>query len=252
MTLRALAFGEVEIGIWGSAWDLGGGGPAFTALGARGAATVLDAPHRIELSDDEAGTWWLASDEVELESLPEGEAARLPDGFDQLVRVRGRLRAGGADYEVDCLGTRAARDSIEPSRLESIRGVSAWFGPDLGLTVLAGRPRGAAGHDHDVITASMFEEGRSLTIKDPRLSTTYTADGIPARASVELWPEPDEADPADAEQEPPEPRPRRAAGESIGSIASRSEEQLDVQAALFRWHAQGREGPGVYVLARPR
>jgi hypothetical protein len=252
MTLRTVAFGEVEIGIWGSAWDLGGGDPAFTAAGARGAATVLDPSARIELSEDEAGTWWLASDELELESLPEGEVARLPDGFDQLVRVRGRLRAGGAEYELDCFGTRASRDGIELSRLESIRAASAWFGPDLGLGVMAGRPRGATGHDHDLITASMFEGGRSLKIEDPRLSTTYTADGTPARASVELWLQPDEPDASDREQEPHEPRPRRAAGELIGPIASGSAGQLDVQAGMFRWHVEGREGPGVYVLARPR
>ena len=101
MTLRAMAFGEVEIGIWGSAFDLGEGGPGFTAVGTGGEAAVLDRPSRIELSDDEAGTWWLASEDLELEGLPEGEPATLPDGFDQLARIRGRLRAGGADYEVD-------------------------------------------------------------------------------------------------------------------------------------------------------
>jgi hypothetical protein len=252
MTFRALAFGEVEIGIWGCAWDLGNGAPAVTALGSRGSATVPEPPPRLELSEDEVGAWWLAGDEVELESLPEGEPARFPDGFDQLVRVRGRLRAGGEDYEVDCLGTRAAHDRIDVSQLESIRGVSAWFGPDLALAVLSGRPRGAAGHDQDLLTASLFEQGHSLTIEDPRLSTTYRENGVPARASVELWLEPDEADESSAEQEPPEPRPRRAVGEAVGPIASRHHGQLDVHASLFRWHAQGREGPGVYALLRPR
>jgi hypothetical protein len=252
MTLRALAFGEVGIGIWGCAWDLGDGRPGFTAVGAGGEAAVLERPGQIELSDDEAGTWWLASEDLGLESLPEGEAAMLADGFDQLVRVRGRLRASGANYEVDCLGTRASRADIELGRLESIRGVSAWFGPDLGLAVLSARPRGAAGHDHDLITASLFEQGLSVTIEEPRLSTTYTEGGIPARASVEVWLKPDESEATGAGQEPPEPRPRRVAGESIGPIASRSEGSLDVHAALFRWHAQGRDGPGVYVLAQPR
>jgi hypothetical protein len=130
--------------------------------------------------------------------------------------------------------------------------VSAWFGPELGLAVLAARPRAAAGHDRDLITASLFEGGHSLTIEDPRLSTTYAQDGIPARASVELWQPPDEAETSGAAQEPPESRPRRAAGESIGPIASGPAGEIDVQAGLFRWHAEGREGPGVYVLARTR
>lgn len=252
MALRTLAFGEAGTGIWGSAWDLGGSDPAFTAAGARGSAAVLDRPARIELADDEAGTWWLASDELEIESLPEGEPAAYPDGFDQLVRVRGRLRAGGAEQEVDCLGARASRGAIELSRLESIRSVSAWFGPELGLALLAARPRGATGHDRDLITASLFEGGHSLTIEDPRLSTTYAEDGMPARASVELWQAPDEAETSDGGQEPPEPRPRRAAGESIPPIANGPAGQLDVQAGLFSWHSEGREGPGVYVLARTR
>jgi hypothetical protein len=252
MALRMVAFGESEIGIWGSAWDLGDGDPPFTVAGARGAAAVLERPARIELADDEQGTWWLASDELELESLPEGEPARYPGGFDQLIRVRGRLRAGGAEHEVDCLGARVSRAGIELSQLESIRGLSAWFGPELGLSVLSLRPRGARGHDRDLMTASLFEKGRSLTIEDPRLSTTYAQDGIPARASVELWPAADEAETSDAGEERPEPRPRRAAGESIGPAAAGHAGQLDIHAGLFRWHAEGREGPGVYVLAGTR
>lgn len=252
MRLRTLAFGEVELGIWGSAWDLGDGGPAFVAAGARGSAAALDRPPRLELSDDETGSWWLASEELELESVPESEPATVSHGFDQLVRVRGRLRAAGSDFEVDYLGTRAARDGFEPSGLDSIRSVSAWFGPDLGLAVLAARPAGAAGHDHDLVTASLFEQGRSLMIEDPRLSTTYGTARVPTRASIELWLEPDEDQAPDAGPEPPEPRPRRVAGESVGTLASRTDQQLDAHASLFRWHTQGREGPGVYVLASPR
>jgi hypothetical protein len=252
MTLRTLAFGEVELGLWGSAWDLGDGAPGFTVLGGHGTAAVIDQPALIELGDEERGTWWLSGRDVELESLPEGEPASVTDGFDQLTRVRGRLRTAGQDHEVDLLGSRAARDGVDLSRFESIRDVSAWFGPDLGLSVVSARPRGATGHGDDLITASLFEHGQSATIDDPRLSTTYRADGVPARAGVELWLEPGESDRANGGEEQPEPRPRRAAGEAVGPIASRSDEHLDVHAALFRWHAQGRDGEGVYVLARVR
>jgi hypothetical protein len=252
MTLRTLAFGEVELGLWGASWDLGDSGPGFTVLGGHGTAVVTDPPARIELGDEELGTWWLSGNDVELESLPEGEAASVSDGFDQLTRVRGRLRAGGTEHELDCLGSRTARDSFELSRFESIRDVSAWFGPDFGLVLLSARPRGAAGHGDDLVTASLFEDGHWLTIEDPRLSTTYMPDNVPSRASVELWLQADERDRGDGAEEPPEPRPRRAAGEAVGPIAARSGQQLDVQAALFRWHSQGRDGDGVYVLARGR
>jgi hypothetical protein len=253
MTLRSLSFGEVALGYWGSAWDLGDAGPGFTVLGGQGTAVLSDPSARIELGDEELGTWWLAGIDVELESVPEGAAATLSDGFDQLTRVHGRLRTGGADYEVDCLGSRASRDVFDLKEFESIREVTAWFGPDLGLAVLAARPRGAAGHGDDLITASLFEQGRSLAIEDPRLSTTYGADGLPARASVELWVEQERQDRQGEEEEPPEPRPRRAAGAAVGTTAAGpSDRDLDVHAKLFRWHTQGREGEGVYVLARPR
>ncbi len=252
MTLRTLSFGEVELGLWGSAWDLGDDEPGFTALGGRGTAVVSKPAARIELGDEELGTWWLSGDDVELESVAEGPAATVADGFDQLMRVRGRLRADGTDLEVDCLGSRAFRDGLDLIEFESIREITAWFGPDLGLAALAARPRGAAGHGDDLITASLFEQGHPLTIEDARLSTTYTGNGVPTRASVELWLEPDESDRPDGGDEPPEPRPRRAAGEAVGPTAGRSDQEPDVRAALFRWHAQGRQGDGVYVVARRR
>jgi hypothetical protein len=120
------------------------------------------------------------------------------------------------------------------------------------MEVLAARPPGAAGHGEDLVTGSLFEQGQAVTIETSRLSTTYNANGIPARASVELWPVSDLENAAGGDDEPAEPRPRRAAGEAIPPIASRSGRQLDVHAALFRWHAQGRQGNGVYVLARRR
>ena len=253
MTLRTLSFGEVDLGFWGSAWDLGDGGPGFTVLGGDGAAALTDPSARIELGDEELGSWWLSGAEVELESVPESPAATISDGFGQLTRVRGRLRTKGTDYEIDCLGSRASQDGLDLRELDSIREVAAWFGPDLGLAVLAARPHGATGHGDDLITAFLFEQDDSLAIEDARLSTTYTSEGVPTRASVELWLEPEESGRPDSEDEPPEPRPRRAAGEAAGpTAAGRSDQDLDVRATLFRWHAQGREGDGVYALARPR
>ena len=252
MNFRTLSFGEVGLGLWGAAWDLGDGEPKFTALGGHGTTVLTNPAARIELGDEELGSWWLSGDDVELESVPEGPAATVSDGFDQLTRVRGRLRAAGTDHEVDFLGSRAFRGGLDLIEFESIREVSAWFGPDLGMTALSARPRGAAGHGDDLITASLFEQGQALTIEDPRLSTTYTAHGVPARASVELWLEPDESSHPNGGEEPPEPRPRRAAGEAVGPIAGRSDQELDVHAALFRWHSQGREGDGVYVVAGRR
>ncbi len=260
-----LSFGDLETGVWGSVWALEDRHQSFSVLGDASQALSLAPPAAIDPSD-ESGIWRLSAAGLELRSVPQGEPAAVPGGFDQLTRVQGTLGGLGAERAVDCLGTRRAREGIALERFESVRDVAAWFEPDQGLAVLAARPRGASSHAEDLVSASACEEGRSVPIGDPRVSTTYQTDGLPARASFELWPEqapeyearaPEyetraPGDEAQAAEDRPEPRPRRAAGEAIGARASCQALGLDVDATLFRWHSRGREGAGVYVLARPR
>jgi hypothetical protein len=229
-----LTFGELDSGFWGVAWDLGPDTPGFGFLGESHAVLT--------------GEWRIEGDGGELESLAVGERSEVGDGFDELVAVRGRARIDGTERSIDCLGRRGMR-AVDPIALDSIRDVSAWFGPDDGVALTAARPPKFAGQQDDQLTASFFEGGRPLPIADPRLSTTYGADGSPIHAGIELWVE------APAEQEDAEQTasyPRRAAGEATGTGAEAATDSLDVGACLFRWHAHGREGAGVYVLARPR
>jgi hypothetical protein len=124
-----------------------------------------------------------------------------------------------------------------------VRDLCAWFAPADGLALTALRPRGAKGHDRDVVTASVFEPTGPLVVADPRLSTTYAADGHPTRVGLELWLEQDDTQ---------EQYPRRAAAEPLGAAAAWSQPALELEAYFLRCLSRGEEGLGVYVLGRTR
>jgi hypothetical protein len=126
---------------------------------------------------------------------------------------------------------------LDGKRFESLRVVSAWFGGENGLAVLAARPRRARGHDGELLAAVMVEGGVPVPVTDPRLSTTYSADGVPARVGLELW-----------FGEGDDEHARRAAGEAIGRSAVCNE--LSLRSELLRCRMRGREGIGVYDLVR--
>jgi hypothetical protein len=241
--LRTLTFGDLKSGIWGALWDAGDGGPRFALVG--DGADVSGAV----LTDD----WGVMGEAISLQSTASGEPTELPDGFDQLATVSGRLTIAGAEVSVQSLGRRGLRGTLDPAAYESVRDVSAWFTADDGVALTSARPAGARGHADDVVSVSAFESGHPLAISEPRLSTTYASDGSPIRAGLELWLQDQrEGEQAEEEQEHVVLHPRRAAGEATGSIAVTESDSLAVEARLFRWHSRGLEGAGVYVLARSR
>lgn len=221
--MRTVAFGDLDAGVWGAVWD-----GFTTAGGASYTATVAG-----EGADCD---WTISGSGIELVVSAEGEstpAAEDIGGFDQLCRVQGRY----GDHEVDCPGRRAMRDPIDLEKIESVRDVSAWFGGEVAVALTALRPRRAKGHEGDVVTAAVFEEGHWVPVEDPRLSTTYDAAGAPTRTTLELWLASEE-----------EQYPRRAAGEATGTAASAN--GSGVRAWLFRWHTRGLDGTGVYLLVQ--
>jgi hypothetical protein len=239
--LATLTFGDLKSRLWGACWDLDGAG--FALLSGAPTAARLDASRPGE-------PWRLLGADIDLEAVGQGEPGEVDGGFEQLVTVRGRCTIEGTQHDLETLGRRGTR-SFEADRFETIRDVSAWFGPDLGMAVVAARPRGCAGHEHDAVSAWVLDDGRSLRVADPRLSTTYTASGSPVRTSFELWLEDaDEGEPGAEEESSAARFPRRAGGEAVGLGAEVSGGGLHAHAELFRWHARGREGAGVYVLAR--
>jgi len=242
--LRTLAFGDGSV--WGASWSPGSAGAALTALGS---GTDVNVTPDLPLVDSGAGPaddWRLEAEGVALVAASVGEVVDVQAaqdglaGWDQLCRVTGTF--GGT--EVDCFGVRSSwADDVELARFESIRAVSVWFDPDEAFALTAFRPRKAKHHDGDLLAAAVIAPDVSAVVEDPRLSTTYAADGWPVRAGVELW---------CSGEEPERQYPRRASGEAVGPRAQAVAGELELQAEPFRWHSRGREAAGMYLLARRR
>jgi len=158
-------------------------------------------------------------------------------GYEQLCRVTGTVVARGKERAIECLGQRSHLWG-EPDweRIDATRTVAAWLDDGTGFALTAVRPDGARGHDRDAAWAVLLDADGSLHVDQPRLSTTYDADGHQRRAGLELWL--GEGDHA-----------RRAAGEVLcGSSFDLGPLRLDC--AFLRWHMGGREGVGRYDLVR--
>jgi hypothetical protein len=240
--LRTFAFGDPSPGVWGAAWALDDPQAVFAALGVGPDANPVSAA----LDGAAAGAdWVLEGQGVHLalsgDSEPAEGSSGGPADFYQHCHVSGALEVAGIRREVSCMGYRAAHDlGGAVGSCGSIRGVSALFEPDAEIGLLAVRPRGASGHQTDSISAAVIEPDGALVVDDPRLSTTYADDGRPTRAALELW----------IADEQGEHRLRRAAGEALGTHATGGLGDLHARADLFAWHSGGRDGVGVYMLAR--
>lgn len=248
--LRTLAFGDLAGTAWGAGWFSGPAGVALAALGAGKQDAVVSS---VRVSDGADGDGWrLDGDHTELVVSPTGEAVTVSsadgqiEGRDQLCRVTGRFELGGAEQQVDSLGLRTWFSAdIDLARFESIRAVATWFEPDEALALTAFRARKAKAHDGDAVAGAVLGPEGSPRVEDPRLSTTYGAEGWPLRAGLELW----LAAPEDSEQQ----FPRRASGEATGPRAQgAAPDGLELRAEPFRWHSRGRDGAGIYLLAQRR
>lgn len=114
-----------------------------------------------------------------------------------------------------------------------------WFEDGQALALLAVRPQGRGAQEDERLTATVFDPEGPLSSEEPRLSTTYDSEGLPARAGLELWI-------GDGEEQ----YPRRAAAEASGPGARLDVDGVALQARPFRCHSRGLDGPGVYLLAR--
>lgn len=249
--IRSLGFGDPESAVAGvaSVWDGGSCSTLGTAL-------------RVEGSGSEQ-EWRLLGEGVELSFAPAGVAAELElaeaeiSVSFQLAHVRGTIvRAGGnpvvaqaegeraiasaeGERAVDCIGLRSVRcGAPDGKRISALRVVCGWFHSEEALALLAARPRRARGHETDLVAGVLLEEGSATAIADPRLSSTYTAAGVPTRVGLELWLHEDE----EAEQ-----YPRRAAAQAFGASMTCPD---STRAELLRWRMRGRHGFGTYELVR--
>jgi hypothetical protein len=240
---RALSFGELDGRLWGGA--LWAGEPAVV-FGIGDATVAAAGAEAVDWSLDGRG-WRLRGDGFDLHMEPGGEELDhdpAPDpgqtvsGVEELCRVQGTLTIGSDTHRVDCVGVRWMLDGVDVTGLGSLRAVSGWVADDQALAVLALRPRAASTHGDDMIAATLFDPGGWVSVGDPRMSTTYTADGLPAIANLELWI-------GDGEEE----YPRRAAVRATGPGAAAQTAPFGLRVAPMSCHARGHDGAGVYVLA---
>jgi hypothetical protein len=106
------------------------------------------------------------------------------------------------------------------------------------LAISAMRPRGAAGHGEEAVTAVLCDpDGAPVEATETLLSTEYGPDGVQRRATLEVWVDGDDG------------QPLRGAGTLI-SAARVDRDGLAADVAFFRWSVEGREGLGHYEVVR--
>jgi hypothetical protein len=226
--------------------------PAWEDVSAAGLDTEVVEPlrrWRLHFAGDDA------SFDLSLEAV--GAIAELPadhpaaraggmTGYEQLVRVEGPASVRGDRLHVHALGQRGhSWGAPDWERIGMARTLSAWLGDDLALTAVAVRPRGEQTHAGELVAATILEQAGedgaavpvALPVEDPRLSTTYDADGRQRQAGLELWVAKDD------------PYARQVAGEALcGTSLGLGRVRLDC--AFFRWRTQGRSGVGRYDIVR--
>ena len=192
--------------------------------------TLPDGP-QVERRGDGSLTAALG-ERFELGFEPVAEGARLPGLLTTLCAVTGSVDG----TRVDCLGT--ATETLEApawAELDAVRALSAVFDRGHAVFAYARRPHGVLGHGQELIEAQIVLDGELRAAEDARLSTVYDGDGRQRNAGLELW-------------LPAEDFPRRLSG-TVQAGASLSLEGLRVNAAVFDWRMEGREGAGLYELA---
>jgi hypothetical protein len=154
------------------------------------------------------------------------------EGYEQLCAVSGTVRAGGGAVQVHCPGQRGhAWGEPDWDRIESSRTVTAWLDHG-GITLTSVRPPGAP-HADELVWAAMLAGDGVLPIDEPRLSTTYDADGRQRRVGLELHGHEDV----------------RGSGEVLcGSTLDLGQLRLDC--SFFRWRIDGEAGVGRYDVLR--
>jgi hypothetical protein len=200
--------------------------------------------------DDESGDHAFLLD-LEAISAPAALDAGAPaaklggmEGYDQIVRVTGKVTVGGVERTFSGRGQRGhSWGAPDWNKLTLARTMGVWLDGDAGVTLTAVRSVKASSHADEAIHAVMLgrdgetDELVSLVVADPRVSTTYDAEGRQRHAGLELY-ETDDA-----------PYARRAAGEvACGTTLDLGRLRLDT--AFFRWRMEGRTGVGRYDVLR--
>jgi hypothetical protein len=234
---RLISFGDLDGQVWGCA--LQAGGPLVLVASPEGTVSATGAAAVTVIA--EGGGWRVVGPGFALDVVPappDGDG-RAPAGGNELCAVSGSLSIASAERSLEAIGTATLGEPLDITRLDSLRAVSGWFEPDDGLTLVALRPSGRKDQESDIVAATLLERDGWTAVDDPRLSTTYRFGGQPAKASLELW-----------IGEGDEQFPRRAAAEASGEPATVESDRVHLAVTPLRCHKGGRDGAGVYLLAR--
>ena len=156
------------------------------------------------------------------------------EGSEWFCRVTGTL--GGAPFTG--LGQRGTSWG-EPNwgAMVLARTVTAWFDETHAVSLAAIRSAKAKSHADEAVTAVVFGENGPVQVAEPRMSTTYDAEGRQRSVGLELY--------VGAEDE----YPIRAAGEVVAGTTL-DLGRLRLECAFFRWRMHGRTGTGRYDVLR--
>ena len=127
-------------------------------------------------------------------------------------------------------------DSVDWTKAELVRVLTASFEDGSVLLLAALRPPGAAGHGEESVGARLGFGGGDPEPVEALISTEYGAGGTPARVGLELYR-------ADGEV------PLRAAGDAL-ETASGDREGAPRQVATLEMRLDGTPGRGLYEIIR--
>lgn len=200
---------------------------------------------QIEFVDDDAGfdlRFSAVSAPIELGVHTAAARASGVEGYEQMCQVEGEVTVSGERRPVRCLGQRGhGWGAPSWERIELARTLSAWLEGPRGVAVSATRCEGASAHGEEALSAFLVEPGEetaaAIEVADPRLSTTYDAQGRQRRAGLELWVGEDDE------------MPRRLAGE-VACGTSLELGRLRLECSFFHWRMEGRSGTGRYDVLR--
>jgi hypothetical protein len=175
--------------------------------------------------------------------LPAGKLGGM-EGYDQLVRVSGKVTVDGHERSFTGRGQRGhSWGAPDWDQLDAARTVGVWLDGDIGVTMTAVRPAKAKSHADEAIHAVLLghdsetNEPVAQIVADPRVSTTYDSEGRQRHAGLELYVTDDAA------------YARRASGEvACGTTLDLGRLRLDC--AFFTWRMEGRSGVGRYDVLR--
>jgi hypothetical protein len=197
---------------------------------------------RVHRDDEQASRWALGVDgayEVELQAI--GAPVTFGGGRREWIcRVAGSAQLAGKAVQLSGFGRVALADSsLGDAALR--RAIWMVFGEELVFVLAAERPHRASGHGQELLNAFVLRgaELEATPISDPRLSSTYAADGRLLRAGLELWTD-------DAH----EGRSLRIGAETLAAGELTPQAGLTTSVAFLVCHHRGSEGFGCYEITR--